>query len=73
MNTVETLIQLASDLAEGAGDLEVACDIDQAIGSKSPTEMRWSLTNQYPQFKYSDADLALQEAERVLNQIRSKR
>ena len=69
MDTVEELMAMASSLALQSGAVKVASDISEAIGSKTPTEMRWELTNQDPLFTYSYADLALQQAERELNAL----
>lgn len=65
--TVENLKSLAVKFAEEEDKLKLACDIEQSQG-QSPTEVRWRMERQYPDFKYSNSDLALQEAERVARQ-----
>lgn len=70
MDTVEKLVGLAVTLAEKAGDLEAASDIEQfSLAGQSPTEIRYHLTGSDPHFKCTDADLALQQAERELNSV----
>ena len=74
MDTVEELMAIASSLAKKAGDLKAASAIEEfSLAGQSPTEIRHQLTESNPYFKCTDADLSLQEAERVLNQIQLTR
>ena len=63
--TVEDLKAIAVNFAKNEGNLQLACDLEQAGQTQSPTELRWRFAKQDPGFTYTNSDLALQEAERA--------
>ena len=63
--TVEDLKAIAVGFAEKEGKLKLACDLQQAGQTHSPTELRWRFAEKDPSFTYTNSDLALQEAERA--------
>ena len=63
--TVEDLKAIAVNFAKDEGNLQLACDLEQAGQTQSPTELRWRFARQDPSFTYTNSDLALQEAERA--------